>query len=224
MKNVPIKNPDVLDALNKFLWYYDNRELVSKTLRLNGNAKDRKRFVGNEYRDEIIAMDERHEGFPDSTHSYSLKHDRIDFLPEKRKSQDAVNLLQKYGEYNDNLCNILSARNNALTVMYPPNGFISWHNNANASAYNLVFSWSETGDGCFKYVDGHTGEEVLMKDEKGWNCKAGYFGAYHEPWYNRVYHAAETDCWRITVSYMFDRTDMSLGIQDDIIEEIMSDF
>lgn len=224
MKNVPIKNPDVMDALNKFLWYYDNRELVSKTLRLHGSALDRRHFVGSEYRDEIIAMDERHEGFPDNTHSYALKHDRIDFLGDKHKSPDAVNLLQKYGECNDNLCNILSARNNALTVMYPPNGFISWHNNANASAYNLVFSWSETGDGCFKYVDGHTGEEVVMKDEKGWNCKAGYFGAYGEPWYNRVYHAAETDCWRITVSYMFDRTDMSLGIQDDIIEEIMLNF
>ena len=79
-----------MDALNKFLWYYDNRELVSKTLRLHGSADDRRHFVGSKYRDEIIAMDERHEGYPDSTHSYGLKHDRIDFLSEKHKSSDAV--------------------------------------------------------------------------------------------------------------------------------------
>lgn len=224
MKNIPIKNKEVLRCLNDFLWYYDNLELVKKTLRVDGRPGERKKWMTDKYRDEIIAMDTAHEGFPDYGHSYALKLDRIAFIDGKHKTPEAKLFVEKFGQLNEQLCNTLGAKNNALTSMYPPDGFISWHNNANASAYNLIFSWSETGEGCFKYIDGHTGNEVVMQDVKGWQCKAGYFGAYGEPWYNRVYHAAETDCWRITVSYMFDRSDMSLGLQDDIVEEIMSDF
>lgn len=222
MRDVPIKNTEILEALNNFLWYYDNRDFVKKNLVLHGSASERDRWTNSKYRDEIIAMDEKHEGFPDSCHSYALKADRLVHI--NPQSSESAEFVSRYSEYNEKLCQLLSTRNNALTQMYPPNGYISWHNNANASAYNIIFSWSETGDGLFKYVDGHTGEEVVMKDVKGWQCKAGYFGAYSEPWYKRVYHAAETDCWRITVSYMFDRTDISMGLQDDIIEEIMSDF
>tara|TARA_R110000744_G_scaffold100510_2_gene193857 strand:+ start:1634 stop:2302 length:669 start_codon:yes stop_codon:yes gene_type:complete len=222
MKNIPIKNKEILDVLNEFLWYYDNKDFIQKNLRLHGKAKDRDFYVGAEYRDEVIAMDEKHEGFPDAGHSYALKADRLEHL--KGSDSKAADLIARYSNLNEKLCTLLSTRNNALTQLYPPNGFISWHNNANASAYNIIFSWSETGEGNFKYVDGHTGNEVVMQDVKGWQCKAGYFGAYGEPWHNRVYHAAETDCWRITVSYIFDRTDMSSGLQDDILEEIMSDY
>ena len=228
MKNIPIKNKEVLGALNNFLWYYENKDVVSKNLQLHGKAEDRSYFCGNEYRDMIVKMDEKHDGYPEDCHSYALKADRLHHMgmemDEDRSKASAAAFIERYSKYNEQLCQILCTRNNALTQMYPPNGYISWHNNANASAYNLIFSWSETGDGCFRYIDGHTGKEVVMKDTKGWQCKAGYFGAYGEPWYNRVYHAADTDCWRITVSYVFDRSDMALGLQDEIIEEIMSDY
>ena len=86
----------------------------------------------------------------------------------------------------------------------------------------MIFTWSETGDGYFKYIDGETKEEIVIKDVSGWQCKASYFGAYIEPAYKLVYHTASTDCWRITVSYVFNREEMSLGIQEDVIEEIKS--
>jgi hypothetical protein len=228
MKNIPIKNEEILGALNNFLWYYENKDIVSKSLRLHGKAEDRAHYVGDKYRDMIVALDDKHDGYPEECHSYALKADRMLHLGmEGRKSLDSGNastFIERYSKYNEKLCQLLCTRNNALTQMYPPNGYISWHNNANASAYNLIFTWSETGDGCFKYIDGHTGKMVTVQDVPGWQCKAGYFGAYGEPWYNRVYHAAETDCYRITVSYIFDRSDMALNLQDEIIEEIMSDY
>lgn len=223
MKDIPINNSHVMDALNGFLWYYDN-PMITRNIRLNGKELDRRYFTGSEYRDKIIKMAESHDGYPECSRGYNVKADRLDVLTQGKNNNEVAEIISKFNSLNTNLCSVLGARNNALTMMYPPDGFISWHNNANASAYNLIFSWSETGDGCFKYVDGHTGQEVVMQDKKGWQCKAGYFGAYGEPWYNLVYHAAETDCWRITVSYVFDRSDMSLGMQDEIIEEIMSDF
>ena len=65
MRDIPIKNPDVLKALNNFLWYYENRDIVARNLKLHGEAKDRKHFMSEKYRDEIIAQDTAHEGFPD---------------------------------------------------------------------------------------------------------------------------------------------------------------
>lgn len=224
MKDVPIENKDVLAALDNFLWYYENKDIVAKTLRLHGEPDKREHYISAKYRDSVIAADERHEGFPEDCYAYALKSDRLHFDDEHNTSPLAASFYSRYSQYNEELCTLLSTRNNALTQLYPPGGYISWHNNANASAYNIIFSWSETGEGNFRYVDGHTGREVVMQDKKGWQCKAGYFGAYGEPWYNRVYHAAETDCWRLTVSYMFDRSDMASGLQEDIIEEIMSDF
>tara|TARA_A200000159_G_scaffold151944_1_gene162488 strand:+ start:1147 stop:1815 length:669 start_codon:yes stop_codon:yes gene_type:complete len=222
MKNIPIKNKEILEALKQFEWYYENRDVVQSNLVLHGNPEERRKWCGGKYRDQIIAMNEKHEGYPDHCHSFALKADRLHHI--NKEGNLAAQFVERYSKYNQKLCMLLSTRNNALTQLYPPDGYIAWHNNANASAYNLIFTWSETGDGCFKYVDGHTGEEVVMQDSKGWQCKAGYFGSYREPWYNRVYHAAETDCWRITVSYMFDKGDIAMGIQDEVIEEIMSDY
>ena len=222
MNNIPIKNKKILEALNNFLWYYDNKDIVAKNLKLHGKAEDRQYFVSDEYRDKIIHMDEKHDGFPECGHNWGLKCDDHQVL--EGHDTERVELMEKFNNLDEQLCSLLCTRNNALAAMYPPGGYLSWHNNANASAYNLIFTWSETSEGNFTYVDGHTGKNVVMQDVKGWQCKAGYFGAYGEPWYNRVYHAAETDCYRMTISYIFDRSDMSLGLQDDVIEEIMSDY
>ena len=78
---------------------------------------------------------------------------------------------KNYSEWNSEIIEILCVRNNALAVLYRKSGYISWHNNANASAYNFIFTWSETGEGCFKYVDGMTGETVIVQDKPGGNVK-----------------------------------------------------
>ena len=184
---------------------------------MGGRSKHRNHFVGDSHKNTIINMGRNHDGYPESGYYYNFKadsHNRGKGLPKE--------IIQQYNIVNTELQEKLCTRRNALCVMYPPGGFIGWHNNANASAYNLIFTWSETGDGYFKYIDGETKEEIVIKDKPGWQCKASYFGAYIEPAYKLVYHTASTDCWRITVSYVFNREEMSLGVQEDIIEEIKS--
>ena len=214
MLDIPINNTDILESLNKFLWFYDNRN--NRDWKLWGKDKDRHHFVGDAHKDTIISMGRNHDGFPESGHYYNFKpqNENASFIPSET--------LQHYNTINTEMQEKLCTKHNALCVMYPPGGYISWHNNANASAYNLVFTWSETGDGYFKYIDGETKEEVVMQDVPGWQCKASYFGAYDEPAHKLVYHTASTDCWRITVSYVFNREEMSLGLQEDVIEEIKS--
>ena len=220
MKDIPINNQEVLDGLNNFLWMYDEREEIQKNFRLHSQGADKDYFTGDEYRDIIVKQDTQHEGYPDEGRNYNMKPTQME-KGENPNPDYVAKAISNWSKYSGNLQNILCTRFNALTVLYPPNGFLSWHNNCNASAYNLVFSWSETGDSDFRYMDTETGDTVIMKDVKGWQCKAGYFGSYTDPWTQRVYHAARTDCWRMTVSFMFDRSAMSEGIQDDVISEIM---
>ena len=214
MLDVPINNTDILESLNKFLWFYDNKDNCD--WKLWGRSKERNHFIGDSHKETIISMGRRHNGYPESGHYYNFKpqNENASFIPSET--------LQYYNTINSEMQEKLCTKHNALCVMYPPGGYISWHNNANASAYNLVFTWSETGNGYFKYIDGETKEEIVMQDVPGWQCKASYFGAYDEPAHKLVYHTASTDCWRITVSYIFNREELSLGIQEDVIEEIKS--
>jgi hypothetical protein len=214
MLDIPINNTDILESLDKWKWFYDNRN--NYDWKLWGRNKERHHFVGDSHKDTIISMGRNHDGFPERGHYYNFKphDDNAKFIPSET--------LEQYNIINTEMQEKLCTKHNALCVMYPPGGYISWHNNANASAYNLVFTWSESGNGYFKYIDGETKKEVVMQDVPGWQCKASYFGAYDEPAHKLVYHTASTDCWRITVSYIFNREEMSLGLQEDVIEEIKS--
>ena len=158
MLDIPINNTDILNSLNNFLWFYENRN--NKDWKVGGRSKHRNHFVGDSHKNTIINMGRNHDGYPESGYYYNFKadsHNRGKGLPKE--------IIQQYNIVNTELQEKLCTRRNALCVMYPPGGFIGWHNNANASAYNLIFTWSETGDGYFKYIDGETKEEIVIKDK-----------------------------------------------------------
>ena len=215
MLDIPINNPEILQSLNKFLWFYDERNKEISKCRLWCNSKEREHYTGDKHRDSIMSRGSIHNGFPENGNYYSFRTDH-----ENSSKALTTKVIENYTKFNEELQVKLCTRGNGLCAMYPPKGFISWHNNANASAYNLIFTWSETGDGYFKYIDGYTGKEITIQDRKGWQCKAGYFGAYDEEPEKLLYHSASTDCWRITVAYLFNRKEISIGLQEDVIEEI----
>ena len=102
-------------------------------------------------------------------------------------------------------------------------GFIGWHNNANASAYNFIFTYSEDGDGYWEHFDTGTQEIVRINDKPGWQCKAGYFGAYEDGMNKVCYHCASNESetgTRMTVAFVMDRSEVSQGLQEWVIEDI----
>ena len=225
MKSVNVVNNDIVKILNEFkdLWK-DNIELMEKTVRLDCKDVVREEYISEEYRNEIINMGNSHKGFPEKVKGYNLKlatvpgdDNQVVVLPKERADSNFF-FNKKYLELNTKLQTLLGTYHNALCVVYPPGGFIAWHNNANASAYNLIFTWSETGDGYWKHIDPITKEEILVPDVPGWKCKAFYFGGYEDDPKDIVYHMASTDCWRMTVSYVFDRKHKDYWL--DVIEEI----
>ena len=183
MINIDIRNKTVLDILEKIRYTYTEKYHIPDTYALFGSADDLMYYISDKYRDKIIDMGTSHEGGAGLGHCYHLKHEnKTEFSSLDNQMKEELGLKQ-----------------NALAVAYPPNGFIEWHNNANLPSYNLVFTWSETGNGWFRYYDRDRKENVTIPDKAGWSVKAGYFGSYDDN--KLVYHCAATECWRMTWSW-----------------------
>lgn len=190
MINIEIKNKNVLDILDKIRYTYTEKYQISDKCRSTGNPEDMMTYISDKYRDKIMGMGTSHEGHAELGHGYLLKH------PVDGDQEYKNELLS----FDNQMKELLGLSCSALTMAYPPGGYIEWHNNANAPSYNLVFTWSETGDGWFRYYDRVRKENVTMRDKAGWTLKAGYFGGYHDD--QLVYHCAATECWRMTWSWM----------------------
>lgn len=202
MIDIEIRNKNVLKLLDEIVYLHREKWDPVVYNQLACSSKDANRYISDEFKDHIMSMGTRHEGAADKSWSYLLKFEH--FVGDRK-------LFQQYKDdfrrVNDELKEELGLDCNALSTAYPPGGYIGWHNNANAPAYNLLFTWSETGAGWFKYVDPKTGETITMHDKPGWQCKAGYYGTYDEP-DHVIYHAAYTECWRMTHSF-------TLGFSED---------
>lgn len=220
MRSVTIRDKEILNILDEFkdLWYSDI-EKFKENLFLPKFPYDREYYTSEKYRDQIIQMGKDHNGFPEALVAYNLRDIITDSKGTRRQINDTILYYHKrFVELNGKLQSLLATRNNALCAIYPPGGFIGWHNNQNAASYNLILTWSETGEGYWKHIDPYTKEEVLVKDIPGWQAKAFYFGSYQDHPNDLVYHVASTDCWRMTISYTFDLVHKDFW--EDAISEI----
>lgn len=225
MQDVPINNRTLIKRLDAIRNIY-TEENFEKYFHLScqQDKDNRDWWTGERYLREVINQGTDHEGFPDSMVGYEVSTHREghEFFTSDAPPSYRRQMTDRIATASRELIEWLGVRHNALTAFYPPGGYISWHNNANAPAYNLIFSWSETGDGFFQYVDPVSKEVVKMQDHAGWQCKAAYFGHYEEP-ERLFYHSASSDCWRCTVSFTLDTSALSAEIREDLLEEISSE-
>ena len=211
IESFEIRNTKLIELLDNARKLFTEKYKVSETNNLLGDLNDvAEEWVGPEYRDKIVSLGESHIGYPNNARSYALK-------PNHYKGGDKQ-YAKDFNEYDEAIKMELGIAVNALSQLYPPEGFIAWHNNADAPGYNLIFTWSETGDGWFKYIDSD-GYEKTIYDTKGWSLKAGYFGTYDES--KVCYHAAYTKCWRMTHSFVVSN-DKDFWL--DCIEHIENDY
>ena len=205
VRDINLKNKEFIKILDEYKDYLMQRDhpdddpYVSKVLPIGNRDAEPEDWVGDAKMRQIISKGEKHDGFPECMKGVAgLKL----LSPENQVSTMAFDIKEKTKETNSKLIEFLSCKNNALNACYPPGGFISWHNNANAHGYNIIITWSETGDGWFDYWDLDKKERVRIQDKPGWQAKMTYFGPYDRP-DTLCYHAAYTDCWRITIAFVF---------------------
>lgn len=207
VRDINLKNQEfikILDDYKDFLMqrdHPDDEPYVGKILPVTNPDADPEDWVSDKKMHEIINQGQRHSGFPNRMKGLSgLKLMQGDDQPWLAVL--GPDIKEKTKETNSKLIEFLSCKNNALNAVYPPGGFIDWHNNANAFGYNIIITWSETGEGWFDYWDIDKKERVRIQDKPGWQAKMTYFGPYDKP-DTLCYHAAYTDCWRITIAFVF---------------------
>lgn len=199
MQIVEIKNKRVLDILEDVRYTYTEKYNIKEICTIDDAYAERGDwYTSDKFRDVIIKSGEKHDGAAVSAYAYFLK-------PSMTKWSVPYDLHEQYRQdwlsIDERMKVELGLQSGALLLYYPPKGYIEWHNNANAAAYNVIFTYNAEGDGYFKYYDLKTKQNVVIPDKKGWSLKMGYFGSYDEP-DKLVYHCAKTNCDRITMSYV----------------------
>ena len=214
MNTAVIRNPEFLDLLNQYsdLVQSINVEQVRNIPTHLAHSND---FVSEEYMKSIVYAGRTHAGYPEECYGFELSADRL----HMDNNAEWLRVSRENERINNDIVNYLGAHRRALSMVYPPGGFIGWHNNANASGYNVIFTWSSEGEGEWQHIDPVTKEHVRIPDVKGWQCKYGYYGSYNEM--NRVlYHAASTNCLRATIGFVFDANESGKSMAEMVIEEI----
>jgi hypothetical protein len=183
------------------------------------NPPDAKTNPGKYLTEEYLfrnMADPNHQGFPVEHCSYPIEH---------AMAKDSS--LRDVNEYSrSQFITELGANHNAVFLYYPPGGFVGWHNNANNSGIQFIFTYSEGGDGYFQYYDKQKQEIVVTHDSPGWRCHYHYFGATPD---DHCWHSAYTNEPRITVCVLFrwwDKPELEQQIRDmamDLAEEIQED-
>lgn len=226
VETIPIRNARLEDILSKcvstVLEFVDKKQDVLNLGRHEKIGKGKEEFAdldpcGEEYLrlafDMCVAGNGEY-GYPMNsrlvemeTHSTDNKHVLRDDIEPVRKQRRRLHTF-------------VGAQVSALMCYYPPGGYIGWHHNGNAYGLNSIFTWSENGDGCFKYRDAETGEIVIVPDQPGWQCKMGEFPSeLDNPPDKLFWHSAQTNCPRITIGFILTEPSVSerlrLLIQND---------
>lgn len=221
MTEVVIRNKKILDKLNGFvdeLFSIDGYNDPSYRMHAGELAlTDPEYYCSEEWLQHKMKDYENHSGFPEEHYSQPMTNmakasaEKFEALKNKIRTDFTAEI---------------GAMHAALTNYYPPGGFVGWHTNWNANCYQILFTWSKTGNGYFKYYDKQKDEIVTIQDKPGWQCRHYYFGRKDEPDHH-CWHAAYAGEDRITLAYKFtnnslrDPMDVTARMmRDDLIDEI----
>ena len=134
-------------------------------------------------------------------------HDLLLDLNSRNRHKKIVELCADLGKR-------IGARKQALSTIYPPGGFLAWHHNADVPGRNLIFTWSKTGEGIFRYKrhipEKSTSLSYDIPDHIGWNVKSfDWFGHKEIKRTGYTWHAAGTEGLRATIAFVIHNNPMS---------------
>lgn len=203
MQFIPLNNK----RLNQLLDRVIERVYKPEYVRVITNARPHQDTLqpdiyacSDEYLHKAFKLPVTEYGFPRSAHGMGMK----EVAPEIHQFFEPIQkLVEKIGLY-------IGTPTNALVMAYPDNGFIGWHHNGNAPGFNILMTYSQDGDGCFKYWDREKNEIITMPDQPGWTVKVGYYPSDRKKEErDKVYwHCAETKKQRISLAWVIDHRPM----------------
>lgn len=82
--------------------------------------------------------------------------------------------------------------------LYPKNGYMGWHTNADTPYLRCYITYSENGDSYFKYRDTDTKEIIIDRDNIGWTAR--YFNISDKQ-DELLWHCVYSNTNRISMGY-----------------------
>lgn len=224
MTEVVIRNKTFLNKLNEFVdeffsfdAYEDTKYRVTSPDEIVAKGEY---YCSDEWLYHMLEKWETHEGYPEQYMSQALS---------KMAGKDPEKYNEFYNKWRKDFTLEIGAMHSALLSYYPTGGFVGWHTNWNANAYQVLFTWSKSGNGYFRYYDKQKDEIVTIQDKPGWQCRHFYFGRKDEPDHH-CWHAAYAGEPRITLAYKFANyslddpiNDNAIYMRDCLIDEIESE-
>lgn len=200
MINIKINNKKIINLLNDYSTWFT--KLDKSQLIVLGKPDQDDYYTKEDYFKTINL--EEHEGFPEVSYGVDIN------MP----NSTSLNLRERIRQVDSNFNDILSAKHCAVKMYYPKGGYMGWHNNHNASGYNILFSYTKNGKGYFKYKNPHNLESVTMNDTPGWTAKVGYYGTLKEK--DKIYwHCARAYEDRLTLGFVIpDKNFWEMMIED----------
>lgn len=205
MKEVLIKNKEILDRLNGFLDTINDMDIqiLKKRIKERGDkhkhyatSKDYLKFILNKTNNKEFKGPPEIAKLFDLCNNYNIPKDWLELMRDV-----SFTFAQELG-----------AQQNALFCYYPEDGYIGWHDNRDAPGYTVLFNWSKTGNGFYRYRDWETGKIHTIKDRAGWSCKTGWYG----PGDKSTFHCAMTNEPRWSIAFYMRNENM----RDQLVEEI----
>ena len=199
-----VNDPEVLSILEKMGDYLDAIDIDRlKVKKGRQNRIDVKEALCDNYRD--VFSKQLRPGPPWHQKICDLLLD----LEQRKRDHYIADLATDLGKR-------ITGRKQALSAIYPPGGYLAWHHNADVPGRNLIFTWSKTGEGVFRYHNNTKGYYFDIPDHKGWNVKS--FDWYRHGITDKEgysWHCAGTECLRATVAFVIDDNQMSNEMLED---------
>lgn len=180
LENIIVKNKTILEHFDHFT-----------SLSMSDGDSFAKGWDGTNY-DDICEY---------STSDATIKSILIDKTTLKKYSFNRIWGETEGGTYFRETVGKLLEYQRYYTSAYVPKGFVSWHADDDIAGYYLMFSYTESGKGFFKYRDPVTGLVVRFDDSPGWMVRSGKLGTEDK---EVVWHCAAAEEERYTILFMYD--------------------
>lgn len=201
MQFIPLKNPrltKLLQNITDVLYQEKYVKLIAKTRDRKDSMQPQNYGCSDEYLHEAFKHRVTAYGFPQSCLGMGMKEYEPALLEVTKPIHNTI----------DRISNFIGSPTNALTMAYPDNGYIGWHHNGNAPGYNILMTYSQDGDGCFKYWDSVDKKIITHPDPVGWSVKVGYYPNERTETERVYWHCAETKKQRISVAWVINHREM----------------
>jgi len=214
---INLKNEFVLSELEYFREkFYELLQPSDEFVRQTSIGYDYKpdiiRYQCSEERLEEIIKEDGDRPFPYDVNASPLRAFTYDGV--KKKEWEKLDHKIRF-----QLVKQLGVSSTALSNRYPRGGLTGWHTNSNSAGYQFLFTWSETGEGAFRYKDVETGKIITLQDKPGWQARQYHFSDQPS---ELLWHCCYTDCERITIALKIDHTEHAITkeFRDDFIFEL----